>query len=302
MLTAAAIAPLPRRRSDLIDFASGAPSPAYAPTHRLSGGGVHLSRGRLAANAGAAIGAAQLVAVIVESAPFDVEWRPPGERRLRRDLLLPNSALIAPAGRCLFARWSAEPVVLAVAFESKLVDALRDETGARPDRRVCPHLGLHDPDIDAAASKFRLELRLGGAAGPLYLQSLGIVLAVHLLQNYGADQKPPPRGGLGSRRLKRVVDYAECRLGDPITLSDLAGVAGLSPHHFAGAFRASTGITPHRYLMERRLARACDLLADNDAPVTMIAHGLGFASHGHFTATFRRLIGVTPSQYRAGKR
>lgn len=293
---------MPQRRSDLIDFAGGAPSPFYAPAHRLSAGGVHLSRGSLAANAGAAIGAAQLVAVVVESAPFDIEWRPPGEDRLRRDLLLPHSAQIAPANLSIVAHWNVAPVILAVAFDNILIDTLRAETGARAHRRVRAQLGLRDPDIDAAASKLRLELRLGGAAGPLYLQSLGIVLAVHLLQNYGGDRKPPPRGGLGARRLKRVVDYAECRLGDPITLSDLAGVAGLSPHHFAGAFRASTGIAPHRYLMDRRLARACDLLASEDVPVTMIAHALGFASHGHFTATFRRLIGLAPSQYRAGKR
>lgn len=297
------MAAMPRRRPiDLIDFARGAPSPYFAPAHRLSAGGVHLSRGRLAANAGADIGAAQLVAVFVESAPFDIEWRPPGEDRLRRDLLLPWSALIAPASFSIVARWSIAPVILAVAFDKTLIDTLRAETGARTHRRMRPQLGLRDPDIDAAASKLRLELRLGGAAGPLYLQSLGIVLAVHLLQNYGGDRKLPPRGGLGSRRFKRVVDYAECRLGEPVTLSDLAGVAGLSPHHFAGAFRASTGIAPHRYLMERRLARACELLAGKEAPVTTIAHALGFASHGHFTATFRRVIGVTPSQYRAGQR
>lgn len=288
------------RRNELIDFAGAKRSQGFSPAARLGAGGVHVSRGRLAANEGVEVGSAQLVVAVIESDAFEMEWRPAGDSKPRRDFLLPNSAQIVPAGMTCPARWSARPTILVVAFDAQLVDKLRNETRLREHDGVRAHLGVRDPVIDAVVSELRLELQFRGWSGPLYLESVGVVLAVHLLRNYArARVARTARGGLGTRRLRRVVEFIEAHLGEEITLAELARIAELSPHHFAGAFRTSTGVAPHRYLTERRIARACELLAKSEATVTTVAHALGFASHGHFSESFRRFVGVTPSEFKA---
>lgn len=104
----------------------------------------------------------------------------------------------------------------------------------------------------------------------------------------------PVIGGLGALRLRRVVAH----LADDISLSDLAAQARLRTHHFGEAFKASTGISPHRYLVERRIRRAKELLLGAEQSIAQIAISVGFASHSHFTDNSRRLTGTTPSRFR----
>ncbi|WP_428406830.1 helix-turn-helix domain-containing protein [Hyphococcus sp.] len=291
------------RRHELIDFTGAKPSPGFMLCSRLTAGGVTVSRGRLAANDGVEIGAAQLVVAVVESDAFEMEWRPVGGDNSRRLWLLPNSAQIVPAGAPCHSRWRARPTLLTIAFEPALIEKQLREIGVREKGAIRARFGVRDPEIDSIVAKLRLELQFGGWSGRPYLESLGVVLAVHLLRNYAsARSSRTTDGGLGSRRLRRVVDFIDAHLGEELTQADLARVAELSPHHFASAFRTSTGVAPHRYLTERRIARACELLARSEATVTTVAHALGFASHGHFSETFRRFVGVTPSEYKTASR
>ena len=80
--------------------------------------------------------------------------------------------------------------------------------------------------------------------------------------------RPQFRGGLPPRVLQRVRDYVETHLEDSISLQDLASTAGLSTSHFIRAFKQSEGMTPHRYLLHRRVRRALDL---DDPDMTLAA-------------------------------
>ena len=81
-------------------------------------------------------------------------------------------------------------------------------------------------------------------------------------------------------------------------LVELAAIAGLSSHHFAEAFKISVGKPPHRFVLERRVQRALDLLRDDDRTIAEIAHAAGFSSQSHLTANFRRVTGLTPGRFR----
>ncbi len=293
----------PWRQGDLVDFTDAAAPSGFTPAVRADAGGVHVARGRLAANDGARLGAAQLTLAIVESGAFDFEWRPGDGADLNSTPLLPNAALIVPPDNPCTCRWDARPTILTVAFDRDFIDKRRAETGLRGHHEIAFRCGLRDPEIDSIIAKLRLELQFGGWSGRRYLESLGVLLAVHLLRNYAGVKSVRTRGaGLGGRRLREIAEYIEAHLGEEVTLDDLARLAGLSAHHFASAFRVSAGVAPHRYLLERRMARGCELLAKSEASVTAIAHGLGFSSHGHFSESFRRFVGVTPSDYRTRSR
>ncbi|WP_051045369.1 AraC family transcriptional regulator [Tistrella mobilis] len=97
---------------------------------------------------------------------------------------------------------------------------------------------------------------------------------------------------------KRATAFLADNLASDVGLCELAATVGLSPYHFARAFKATVGEPPHRYLMTLRVERAKQMLAGTDEPVTTIAHACGFASSQHFAAVFRRLAGVTPTEYR----
>lgn len=112
----------------------------------------------------------------------------------------------------------------------------------------------------------------------------------------------PPRGGLSAGALRRVREFVESRLGGNIDLDALAAEARLSVYHFARAFRHSTGVSPHRYILEQRVRRAQQLLVQSDRPLAAIASAVGFFDQGHFSRQFRRLVGTTPSSYRKTRR
>ena len=106
------------------------------------------------------------------------------------------------------------------------------------------------------------------------------------------------KGGIASRSLQRVISYINENLQEPLSLAELAGIAKLSPHHFATVFKASTGMSPHRYVIEKRLERARDLLRRNQHSISEIAYAVGFSSQSHLTAHFRQTAGLTPRGFR----
>ncbi len=103
--------------------------------------------------------------------------------------------------------------------------------------------------------------------------------------------------GLSRRALSRANSFMLDRLGERITLADVASAACVSRAHFARMFRLSTGHTPMAYLMLLRIERAKLLIADGDRPICDIAIALGFCDQSHFSRVFRRATGLPPKSY-----
>jgi AraC family transcriptional regulator len=114
----------------------------------------------------------------------------------------------------------------------------------------------------------------------------------------GGEPMRKPRG-LSARRLTIVLGYIRAHLHAALTLRELAAVAHLSPYHFARRFKESTGLSPHRYIIARRIERAKQLLHDDEElTLAQVAARVGFWDQGHFTRHFKRLVGVTPKRFR----
>jgi len=135
--------------------------------------------------------------------------------------------------------------------------------------------------------------------GRVFLDSIGLAIASRLTANHlGLQCGPRGKGALATWRLNRVTDYVEAALDTPIALRDMATEAGLTRMHFAAQFRASTGLSPHEYLLRRRIARAQKLLLDPDLPIAGIALDVGFQTQAHFTVVFKKIVGETPGRWR----
>jgi AraC family transcriptional regulator len=101
--------------------------------------------------------------------------------------------------------------------------------------------------------------------------------------------------------LKKVLAYIDDCIGDDLSLTALAAVAGLSTSHFSASFRASVGQSVHQYVTGRRVDRAQALLGQQTQPISQVAIATGFAHASHLAYHMRRLRGISPSNLR-GKR
>ncbi|MGB6274442.1 MAG: helix-turn-helix domain-containing protein [Rhodococcus sp. (in: high G+C Gram-positive bacteria)] len=98
--------------------------------------------------------------------------------------------------------------------------------------------------------------------------------------------------------LQNVIDWIDSHLADPLTTSDLARVAGVSPRTLVRRFSNEIGSTPHGWLTQRRIARAQELLELNQSSIEAVAASTGFGSAPLLRQHFRRLIGITPTEFR----
>ena len=97
--------------------------------------------------------------------------------------------------------------------------------------------------------------------------------------------------------LRRARDYADRHYTQPLSLDEIAGVAGVSKYHFLRLFRATYGITPMEYVSQRRIERAQDLLRSTNLTVTEVCFAVGFSSLGSFSSRFRQLVGESASAF-----
>jgi AraC-like DNA-binding protein len=104
------------------------------------------------------------------------------------------------------------------------------------------------------------------------------------------------------RKLAAAVDHLHRHCEQPLHSEDLARQSGLSLRQLERTFRKLLGTTPHQYLLQIRIERACRLLAESDVTVTAIAQECGFYDHAHFIRTFQTAMGTTPSVFRSERR
>jgi AraC family transcriptional regulator len=183
-----------------------------------------------------------------------------------------------------------------------------DSLGIDLDKSVIASLryerAFQDPLLAEIAYAILSELQAQTSAGRLLAETVASTLAARLVQHHTS---PSSRGAgcsrsipeaLDRRRLARVLNYIEANLDGHLTVDHLASIACLSRFHFARAFKAAIGQSPHRYVSGKRLERAEALLVRGDQSLVDIALALNFSCQANFTRAFRQATGQTPGQYR----
>ena len=163
-----------------------------------------------------------------------------------------------------------------------------------------PTTPFDDPLVSQIMSTIADEMKKG-FLDRILVDALNTALAARIVRRFvdSSAISLTPSNGLSRDRLNRVQDYIEAHLDDRVSLTELAGVACLSPYHFSRSFKQATGVGPQRYVMQRRLERAKTLMRQSNQPLAFIAQEAGFVDQSHLTYIFRREIGVTPGRYRA---
>jgi AraC family transcriptional regulator len=191
--------------------------------------------------------------------------------------------------------------VLAVAIPKSHVEAVAQDTGMRIDVRE--EEAFRDPRVVLQLVRLWHELSADTPDRRLLADHVMRTVIDALAARTGSAPRLSARVGrerLTHRTLRRLRDYVEHSLDDDdLDVTVMAQVAGTSPAHFARAFAATVGMTPFRYVMTRRLARARELLERTRRPATAIAIEVGFKTPSHFASRFRREFGVAPTEIRS---
>jgi AraC family transcriptional regulator len=125
----------------------------------------------------------------------------------------------------------------------------------------------------------------------------GIGTVVHLAAtNHRPPRRPKPAA---TRRMATIFDYIDSRLASELTLAELSAQVAMSKYHFIRTFKHTSGMTPHQYILGRRLRRAATALRTTRTPVARIALDHGFGDLSTFNHFFRRSMGLTPTAYRS---
>jgi AraC family transcriptional regulator len=134
----------------------------------------------------------------------------------------------------------------------------------------------------------------------LVLDSWALILAETLLRRLSSHGERHGRASFGkipALGIARVVDYIESGIAQDLRLTSLADIAGMSVYHFARRFRETVGLSPHAYVLSRRIVRGRAMLSRGEGSLAQVALACGFSSQAHFTTAFRRSLGVTPGEY-----
>jgi AraC family transcriptional regulator len=163
--------------------------------------------------------------------------------------------------------------------------------------------GFQEPFMFQLGAILLDELETETSSGRLLVETAALTLAARLLHSHATTTLPyaaraRPLIGLDMTRLRRVIDFVEAHGDDDISVGELASVACLSPFHFSRAFKEATGLTPHRFISQRRLERARRLLESSELSIADVALMTHFSSQASFTRAFSRVIGLSPGDYR----
>jgi len=176
--------------------------------------------------------------------------------------------------------------------------ALDDALAALGAPSARPRFGRASLPPSPRAAALLGTLAAEGAEG-FALEETALAVIAEVQRALGVGAAP------AERQHERALAAAQCiesRAAEALSLDDVARTVGLSSFHLLRIFRASTGITPHQYLMRARLLRAMALLRDTAQPITDVAYDAGWSDLSNFTRTFRRDVGCSPGEFRRGDR
>jgi AraC family transcriptional regulator len=170
------------------------------------------------------------------------------------------------------------------------VGQLACELGVGHDDAIVRHIG----------ASLQQGLRRPDETNQLFVDHMMLALTAHVAQTYGGLGRGTElaRGGLAPWQAKRACEKLESDLGGKLSLQQIAAEFDLSVSHFSRAFRITTGLPPHQWLLRQRVKAAKQLMTVRDLPLSEIAMSAGFANQSHFTRVFSAVVGVSPAAWR----
>ena len=165
------------------------------------------------------------------------------------------------------------------------------------------HCEFRTATLPAIADLASISVRLQQASSPeshLALEETVLAAVGTVVRAVGTNHTPPRRPTpAATRRMTTALEYIDARLGCDLNLAELSALVAMSKYHFLRTFKHASGMTPHQYILGRRLRAAAAALRASEEPVARIALDQGFGDLSTFNHSFHRVMGVSPTTYRS---
>jgi AraC family transcriptional regulator len=234
------------------------------------------------------------ISINVDDRPVTFEVK--GQNGFRRVVLRRGSAWVCPAGDLVSVRVNSTFSYVRMSIDPAFFDRVvaSDRCGSPLELRRT--YGIAKSQIGHILGALVAESDAGNPGGLAFVEALATGLSQQVAIHAGAcaPHAARLRGGLSTVAKRRTLELMDAQLDASLTVDFLAREVGLSPAHFARAFRETVGRAPHQYLLTLRLERARRLLDAPDVVLSDVALRSGFADQAHFTRLFKREFGVTP--------
>jgi AraC-like DNA-binding protein len=248
-------------------------------------------------------GAAARLSVVLEEVGGRFESQADGWRGQQVPRESPQPLSVIPAGVAARGRGDGMRFVrhLVLQFEAApLARMIDDEIDLTSVLRRRPM--FLDPGIMRLAQLFAEECETDQSHSRLYGDNLSMALLLALSRLTDPRSSQSIRHGqLAPWQLRRVTDYLTAHLAEDIPLQTLSNLVKLSRSYFSRAFKLSTGLAPHQWLLQARIGKAKQMLLETDRPLAQVAIDVGFADQAHFTRTFRREAGESPGAWQRAR-
>lgn len=222
--------------------------------------------------------------------------------RWRQETVYPGAASLLTRAQRVQWNWAQPIDVLHLYLSPGLVAQVASEVMdcVVTDVTLDDVLRTDDPFLNTIMDAMAAEAGQQTLGGPLFVDSLARALIVHLLRLYASveSKRAAPADGLSPAQARRIRDFIEANLGEPLDLAGMAAQVGMTPCLFARRFRQSFGAPPYAHVVGRRIERAKHLLAATALPIKEIAVCCGFTDQAHLTRLFARALGTTPAAFR----
>jgi len=162
---------------------------------------------------------------------------------------------------------------------------------------------FYDAELAGLLRVMVSEVAQGCPNGRLFAESLSVGALLHLART--RVERPRARlerGRLTTAQMRRLDELIDVELSNEISLDMLANAVGFSKSHFTRLFKSTTGMSPYRYVLSKRVEAARDLVKNSTDSLAEIAAQSGFASQSHMTDAFSRVLGVPPGALRRSER
>ena len=281
--------------------------PAVSPIWTLDGNDIHaelLTLDKLDTTEMEFSLTSHLIVLLPDGMSGGCEWSD-GRRVEKLSSVAPNTIIFNPAHEylCIRKRKSQNQCrMLLLTIRPTILSRLDDGELDVTDVQFSQQIGVEDQGARQALVAIQQEIESPGVNSKLYVDALLMLLLNRLVRcasNFAVPREPKyAKGGLPNWRLKGALQLLEGDLSKTPSISELAETIHLHPTSFCRAFKQSTGVSPHRYLLIHRINCAKEMMNDQNRTLTQIALDCGFSGSSQFSVVFKRIAGTSPRTYR----
>jgi AraC-like DNA-binding protein len=180
------------------------------------------------------------------------------------------------------------------------LDEMADEAGfPRCKGLQARQFGRRDLVLYGFAQALAGAMTRPGDGSAMFCEYIALAFFAYIVRAYGGMPiERFARGGLAPWQLRRAYEFIDGNLGSDPSISDVADQCGLSSSHFSRAFKRETGLSPHQWLIKRRVERTKELLREPNLQLAEIAQICGFVDQSHFARVFLKIEGCSPGRWR----